>query len=72
MRLCWPRSRAVVRAVLLDTEARGDRKDDASYGRLKNPAQLVANVLRAFDVRSADGQGGVTHKRATIVGWMRV
>jgi hypothetical protein len=49
--------RAVVKAILLDTEARGDRKDDPSYGRLKNPAQLVANVLRAFDVRSADGQG---------------
>jgi uncharacterized protein (DUF1800 family) len=46
--------KAVVRAILLDPEARGDQKGDASYGRLKHPAQYIANVLRAFDAKSAD------------------
>lgn len=46
--------RAVVRAILLDDEARGDSKAEPSYGRLKHPAQFVLNVLRAFDARSAD------------------
>ena len=47
--------KAVVRAILLDPEARGDRKTDPTYGRLRHPAQFIANVLRAFDARSADG-----------------
>ncbi|MEO5894967.1 MAG: DUF1800 family protein [Vicinamibacterales bacterium] len=49
--------RAVVKAILLDPEARGDRKTDPAYGRLRHPPQLVANVLRALNVRSADGRG---------------
>lgn len=48
---------AVVRAILLDPEARGDAKTDALYGRLRHPVQLVTNILRTFDVRSADGTG---------------
>ena len=48
--------RAVVKAILLDAEARGDRKNDPAYGRLRHPAQFVANVLRAFNALSADGQ----------------
>jgi hypothetical protein len=46
--------RAVVKAILLDPEARGDDKTDANYGRLRHPAQFIANVLRAFGARSAD------------------
>jgi Protein of unknown function (DUF1800) len=46
--------RAVVRALLLDPEARGDLKTDANYGRLRHPAQLIAAILRAFDAKSAD------------------
>ena len=49
--------KAVVRAILLDPEARGDVKSDSNYGRLRHPAQFVANVLRAFGARSADGSG---------------
>jgi uncharacterized protein (DUF1800 family) len=48
---------AVVRAILLDPEARGDAKSDASYGHLRHPAQFIANALRAFDARSADRSG---------------
>ena len=48
--------KAVVRAILLDEEARGDLKTQPDYGRLRNPAQFVANILRAFNARSADGR----------------
>ncbi|HJZ75941.1 MAG TPA: DUF1800 family protein [Vicinamibacterales bacterium] len=47
--------RAVVKAILLDPEARGDVKTDANYGRLRHPAQFIANILRAFGAGSADG-----------------
>ena len=46
---------AVVRALLLDPEARGDVKTDPNYGHLREPALFVANILRAFNVRSANG-----------------
>lgn len=46
--------KAVVRAILLDQEARGDVKTDPGYGRLRHPAQLITNVLRAFGARSRD------------------
>ena len=47
--------RAVVRAILLDPEARGSARTEASYGRLRHPAQFIAGILRAFGARSADG-----------------
>ncbi|MCA1632312.1 MAG: DUF1800 domain-containing protein [Acidobacteria bacterium] len=46
--------RAVVQAVLLDPEARGDVKTDPNYGKLREPAQYINNVLRAFNVKSFD------------------
>jgi hypothetical protein len=46
--------RAVVRAILLDPEARGG---GYGYGHLKEPAQLICNVARAFNVRSFNGSG---------------
>ena len=46
--------KSVVRAVLLDPEARGDVKTASDYGRLREPAQYLANVLRAFNA-SSDG-----------------
>ena len=45
----------VVRAILLDPEARGDFKDavaEPDYGRLREPAQFIANILRAFNATS--------------------
>ncbi len=47
--------RAVVMAILLDPEARGDVKSDPNYGKLREPVQFATNLLRAFNVRSADG-----------------
>jgi uncharacterized protein (DUF1800 family) len=41
--------KAVVRAILLDPEARGDAKTDPKYGKLREPVQLINNVLRAFN-----------------------
>jgi len=45
----------VVRAILLDTEARGDFIDPATqpnYGRLREPVQFITNLLRAFNATS--------------------
>jgi uncharacterized protein (DUF1800 family) len=47
--------KAVVRAVLLDPEARGPRKTAPDYGKLREPVQLITNVLRAFNPKSFDG-----------------
>lgn len=47
--------KAVVRAILLDPEARGDEKTDPNYGKLREPVQFATNIYRHFDVSSADG-----------------
>ena len=44
----------VIRAILLDPEARGDIKTDPMYGKLREPVQLVTAVARQFDPMSAD------------------
>jgi hypothetical protein len=49
--------KAVVRAILLDQEARGAVKSESGYGRLRDPAQYILNVLRAFDAGSRDLAG---------------
>ena len=49
--------KAVVKAILLDPEARGDLKADPNYGHLKDPILFITNLLRAFHARSADGTG---------------
>ena len=46
---------AVVRAILLDPEARGDFKDPAvepNYGKLREPVLFITNILRAFKATS--------------------
>jgi uncharacterized protein (DUF1800 family) len=44
----------VVRAILLDPEARGDVKTDPNYGKLREPAQYIIGFLRAFNAKSFD------------------
>src|SRR5205807_8090972 len=39
---------AVVRAILLDSEARGATKSDPSFGALKEPVLMITSLLRAF------------------------
>lgn len=46
--------KAVVRAVLLDPEARGDVKTDSNYGKLREPVQLLTNIARHMNVKSAN------------------
>jgi uncharacterized protein (DUF1800 family) len=45
--------KAVVAAILLDTEARGDVHLEPNYGHLREPALFIANLWRAFNA-SAD------------------
>ena len=47
----------VIKAILLDPEARGDAKTDPHYGKLREPVLYVTNIARHFDVRSADRSG---------------
>ncbi len=46
---------AVVKAILLDPEARGDVKTDPNYGKLREPVMLTTNLARNFNVASFDG-----------------
>ncbi|HVP61643.1 MAG TPA: DUF1800 domain-containing protein [Myxococcaceae bacterium] len=43
---------AVVRAILLDPEARGDTRNDPSYGRVKDPVLLLTGLARALGVET--------------------
>ncbi len=49
--------KAVIRAILLDPEARGNVKTDPNYGKLREPVQFATNVYRQFNVQSAAGSG---------------
>ncbi len=44
--------KAVVRAILLDPEARGEIKTAAAYGHLKEPVLLATNLMRGLNGRS--------------------
>lgn len=41
--------KAVIRAILLDPEARGNVKTDPDYGHLREPVLFVTNVTRPFN-----------------------
>jgi hypothetical protein len=47
--------KSVVKAILLDPEARGDVKTDPNFGKLREPVQFATNIYRHFDVQSANG-----------------
>ncbi len=49
--------KAVIKAILLDPEARGDVKTDPNFGKLREPVLLMTNFARTFGVRSANGTG---------------
>ncbi|MFG6468509.1 DUF1800 domain-containing protein [Roseateles sp. BYS87W] len=52
--------RAVVRAVLLDAEARGD-SPAASVAKQREPVVRLANVLRGLGAKSASGQNRIQY-----------
>jgi uncharacterized protein (DUF1800 family) len=61
--------KAVVQAILLDPEARGDVKTAANYGKIREPAQYISGFLRAFNVKSFDKTStsdGVLGNRSTV------
>ncbi len=63
--------KAVVKAILLDPEARGDVKTSPTYGKLREPVQFMTNFLRQFNVLSANGAGlsdGVIANTANGIG----
>lgn len=69
--------RAVVRAILLDPEARGDNKadpvasnpaDQRSYGHYREPALFIANLLRLLD---AQGNLRSSDDTNSVHGWSR-
>jgi uncharacterized protein (DUF1800 family) len=47
--------KAVIRAILLDPEARGNLKTAPRYGKLREPVQIVTNLGRLFPAKSWDG-----------------
>jgi len=44
--------KAVITAILLDPEARGDVKNDPNYGHLREPVLLMTHLLRLFSATS--------------------
>ena len=44
--------KAIITAILLDPEARGDVKTDPNYGRLREPVQFILGLLRSFNATS--------------------
>jgi uncharacterized protein (DUF1800 family) len=43
---------AIIAAILLDPEARGDVKTDPNYGHLREPVLLINHLLRTFNATS--------------------
>lgn len=63
--------KAVVRAILLDPEARGDNKTDPNFGKLREPVQLMTNLFRQVGVTGANFTGlsdGVIVARTSPLG----
>ncbi|HXD31865.1 MAG TPA: DUF1800 family protein [Pyrinomonadaceae bacterium] len=44
--------KAVIAAIILDPEARGDVKTDPAYGHLREPVLFINNLLRGFNATS--------------------
>lgn len=49
--------REVIKAILLDPEARGNVKTDPNYGKLREPVQLMTNLYRQLGVTDNAGTG---------------
>ncbi len=47
--------KAVVRAILLDPEARGNVKTDPDYGHLREPVLFVTNIVKPFNPQAQVG-----------------
>ena len=49
--------KSVVRAILLDPEARGNVKTDPDYGKLREPVLFATNILRPFNPQAQANAG---------------
>jgi len=62
--------REVIKAILLDPEARGNKKTDPRYGKLREPVLVVTNLMRQIDAKSdnlaAESDGVVAGWTSTI------
>jgi uncharacterized protein (DUF1800 family) len=56
--------RAVVRAILLDPEARGNAKCSATYGKLREPALFLTHLFRSLD--ATGGMWGIPQVSRTL------
>ena len=48
--------KSVIRAILLDPEARGNLKTAPRYGKLREPVQLITNLARIFPAKDYSGE----------------
>ena len=66
--------RAVIRAVLLDPEARGDAKTDPNFGKLREPTLYATNLFRSFGVKgvSTPQSDGYMYARGQFSGMAQV
>jgi uncharacterized protein (DUF1800 family) len=64
--------KSVIRAILFDPEARGGRKTDPTYGKLREPLQYVTNFLRTFNVRasSANAPAACQNRSDGVFHWV--
>jgi uncharacterized protein (DUF1800 family) len=57
--------RAVIRAILLDTEARSDPGGSTSYGKLREPIMRLTGWARAFNATSPSGAWAIGDTSST-------
>ncbi|HEV8591319.1 MAG TPA: DUF1800 family protein [Pyrinomonadaceae bacterium] len=63
--------KAVIKAILLDPEARGDFKTAPRYGKLREPVQLITNLGRIFPAKDFNGTSlsdGSLHSYSSSMG----
>lgn len=49
--------KAVIRAIVLDPEARGDVKTAPRYGKMREPVQIMTSLTRNFPALAFNGEG---------------
>lgn len=57
---------AVVRAILMDYDARGSAKTSQGAGHLREPVLRLTNLLRAFGASSPDGKFSIRNANANL------
>ena len=58
--------RAVVRAILMDYDARGSAKTTQGAGHMREPVIRLTNLLRAFHASSPDGKFSIRNANANL------